>query len=797
MSDLEQVRGTGGLPAELTRLVGRAAELTEVGAALSTSRLVTLIGIGGVGKTRVAMRTARERMHEFPDGVCFVGLSALRDPDLLPNAVSAALELPESSDQTGASQLKAMLSYLNGKRILIVLDTCEHLIDACARFAQTVLEHCPDVRILATSRQPLGAPGEQLLQILPLAVADPDEDPGPASEPTDAMVLFAERAEAVVSGFRLTDANRADVARLCHRLDGIPLAIELAVVRLRALPLSGLLERLDNRFRLLTGGSRTAAPRHHTLRTAIDWSYQLCAPAEQLLWTRLSVFAGEFELTAAEEICSSDDLPADEILEHLIGLVDKAIVLRVDDETGACYRMLDTIREYGLELLEQHGEVHTFRARHRDYYLALARAFAPEWLSRKQLAWLRRLSRELASVRSALEFCSTSDGEAPLGMEMAACLWGLWLGMGRVVEGHYWLDRLLELCHQPSSARMRALYACGHLHLMSGQHDLGTALNEEAAELAEEYGDRSALAYITFVRGLRYTLTSEPGQAVDQLGDASRQFAAIGDLGGEAWAEATICGALSVSAKYDEMLAASEHADALLRANGDRWTLGWFTWIRACALWGLGRFDESEADLRTAMVISFEINHLQALGFSFETMGWIASAQGQYDQAAAHLGTAAKVWEKFSEPRLNIATMHQAHDDAVAMAKARLGGTRFQAQFAKGAALPLRVAVAQAIEQGERRRRASGQQLTGWAALTRREQEVAVLVADGMSNRQIAERLVVSKRTIDSHIEHILGKLTYSSRAQIASLAVAQGPESAEPPSGAPATPASSVNPAT
>ncbi|MDQ8705265.1 LuxR C-terminal-related transcriptional regulator [Streptomyces sp. LHD-70] len=807
MADSARTALTGGLPVELTRLVGRAAELTEVAEALGQERLVTLMGVGGVGKTRIGLRVARQVRESFPAGVYFVELSGLRDPELLPNAVAAVVDLPEQSaaadeaDEADASQLRTLISYFADKPLLIVLDTCEHLADACARFSRAVLQSCPGVRILATSRRPLDAPGERLLQIAPLDAPDPDDERADARPPcgpaTDAMELFVERAAAVSGGFRLTDANRTQIARLCHRLDGIPLAIELAAVRVRALPLEQILRRLDNRFSLLTGGSRAALPRHQTLRTATDWSHELCSEREQILWRRLSVFAGEFELSAADEICAGSGLSEDDVLDCLIGLVDKAIVLRVesDDEAaepdraepdhadapdGTCgrarYRMLDTLREYGLERLQAAGEEYPYAARHRDHHLALAREFGRRWLTGGQVPRMRAMWRERPSLRSALEFCCANPQEAPAGLEMATALWGLWLGMGRIVEGHYWLGRLLPLCPEPSPVRMRGLCALGDLTLMTGHHRQGLDLSDEAAGLAEKYDDRLALGYVAKNRGLYATLTGDAERALKHVTEARTLFAAQGERALEGWALATLCGAYTVAAQPEKSLALHDEAIALMD-RGERWVQGWLHWQKGCSQWGLGRFDEAKRTLSTAAVLCLEINHTQVLAFSLDTLAWVAAAERRYAQAARCLGAAAKLWEKFHEPRLGIRSMHEAHQAAWAQAERRLGPRRHRLLLDEGAALPLHEAAAQAVGPARPALPAARRAPTAnnWEALTAREREIALLVAEGLSNRRIAERLVISKRTVDSHLEHILGKLAYASRTQITALAHAQG----------------------
>ena len=353
-------RTPGMLPPQTSGFVGRVAELGRARDLLRESRLVTITGTGGVGKTRLAVRVASEAAAGFRDGVRLIELSGVRDPGLLMYTVAAGLTLAELSNAEAdqGSQLDTLLGFIRDRELLLILDTCEHLVDACAALADTVLRAAPGVIILATSRQPLDASGEAVLQLFPLPVPDPSEE---SAGQADAVELFAQRAAAAVPGFTVTPENLADVITVCRRLDGIPLAIELATVRLRALPLHQMAERIDDRLRLLTGGRRSGTPRHQTLRAAIDWSYSLCTPTEQLLWERLSVFAGGFDIVAAEAVCAGGELATEEILPTLVSLVDKNVLVseRAPDpgvpEGGKpdepAFRMLDTIREFGAERL--------------------------------------------------------------------------------------------------------------------------------------------------------------------------------------------------------------------------------------------------------------------------------------------------------------------------------------------------------------------------------------------------------------------------------------------------------------
>ena len=359
------------LPAEFTRFVGRRRELAEVKRLLSGSRLVTLTGIGGVGKTRLALRAAADLSSAFRDGVHLVELADLRDPALLRHTVAGAMGLRE---QASDRQTSFLVEYLAPRQVLLVLDNCEHLIDGCAALAGELLRGCPQLRILATSGQSLGVSGENVVLVPSLAMPDPDGPPPTPKtlEQYEAVTLFVERACATVPTFAVTEQNCAAVAALCRGLDGIPLALELAAVRLRALSPAEILDRLSSRYVLLTRGDPTAPARQQTLRASMDWSWELCSAQEQSLWSHLAVFTGGFELDAVEGVCSDEHLPPAAVLDVVASLVDKSVLGREECGSHVRYRMLETIRQYGQEKLEEQGELDTCRRRHRDWYAELA-----------------------------------------------------------------------------------------------------------------------------------------------------------------------------------------------------------------------------------------------------------------------------------------------------------------------------------------------------------------------------------------------------------------------------------------
>jgi predicted ATPase len=405
---LGSARRHARLLADATGFVGRAEELAGVSALLGLARLVTAVGPAGVGKTRLARRAAADVASLFVDGACFVDLSEVRDPGLLASEVAVALGLPK---QDARAQHGAVLDYLRGRRLLLLLDTCEHLVDACAAFADAVLRAAQGVTVLATSRQPLDVPGEHTYPVPPLPVPD-DSSPGcdltadqaPAG---DAVELFAQRAAAVLPDFAVTPDNWANVSRLCRRLDGIPLAIELAAVRLRALPLAELADRVEHGFPVLTASRRGTTARHKTMRTAVDWSYGLCTAAEQALWARLSVFTGSFDMAIAEQVCADESLPPHEVVETLIGLVDKSVVLR-DQVTGdqavsGRYRLLGTVREFGAEKLAEAGLDAMLASRLTARCVASPGEYATR-PGRDEQAACRQLGREQLTMQAALTY---------------------------------------------------------------------------------------------------------------------------------------------------------------------------------------------------------------------------------------------------------------------------------------------------------------------------------------------------------------------------------------------------------
>jgi predicted ATPase/DNA-binding CsgD family transcriptional regulator len=762
-------RRPGELPEDVTGFVGRQAELSQLTTQLREARLVTVTGPGGVGKTRVALRAARQVADGFADGVCLVELSCLHDPELLPHTVATCLGLPECDPR---SQLDALLEYLRGKRLLLIMDTCEHLLDACAMLADVVLRETGGVTMLATSRQPLDVPGEHARLIPPLPVPDPDDEPAAADGGAngDAVELFAQRAATIVPGFAVTAANRTDVIRLCRRLDGIPLAIELATVRLRALPLEELAERLEHRFQVLTGGRRTAIPRHQTLHTTIEWSYDLCSPAEKLLWTRLSVFADAFDVAAAEDVCAGGDLDSDDMLETLIALVDKSVVLRVEHDGATRYRLLDTIREFGAEQLADHE--HEVRSRHLARYLAMAARFDEHLLDDQQLPLYRELRREHADIRAALEYALSTPGREDVAADLARLLYGYWDISGLLREGKHWMTKILERFPDASPQRAWALILRGFLSTFQGETIQAIADLEAGTPMAEQTGETlwSARGQVMLTLAFIFTGRHQEAAAMGELAEQSAQNA--GDELGLLFMDAQLGYLHLIKGDPDQALTRCASGLARLGAgSGERLLQSWLQLVTAFALLVQGSNDEAMLAACRALEMKHELGDILGMAFCIEGLSWHAAGVQRNERAAWLLGAADTLWRRGGIRLSGDPVLEEFHAGTETAVCAALGPERYTTLWRRGALHPLEQVIALAADDADEIGPPAAQPPVALGApaesLTHREREIAALVSEGLSNREIAQRLVISKRTVDAHVEHIFGKLGISSRVQL------------------------------
>jgi len=766
-------RQQGQLPVETTGFVGRDAELARLSALLEQARLITVTGTGGVGKSRLALRAAARAAPGFADGVCLVELSALREPGLLVHTVAGALGLPE---QSHGSPLNAVLAHLRDRQLLLILDTCEHLVDACAMFAEAVIARAPRVTLLATSREPLDVSGENACPVAPLPVP---ELKGLGDDPCarydgglgSAVDLFIQRASAAVPGFTVTPGDLPDVIRLCQRLDGIPLAIELAAVRLRALPLAELASRLDQRLALLTSGHRGG--RHRTLRDTIGWSHDLCTPVEQATWARLSVFAGPFTMSAAEEVCS-DGPDDDRVMPTVIRLVDKSVLVRIDPAADGGgqptqYLMLDTIREFGAERLASAEAAGAARNRFVARYLGMARYFRDHFLDDDQLARLRELRREHANVSAALEYALGDQVAAPRadGVELATALSAYWRARGLAREGSYWLGRAAERAPEGSAARGRAVLERGHLLTMQGDAEEALAGASEAIALAGALGDEALAAQGYLARAAALCVNGERTAAAESGNEARRRLTALGDQLGLTDLDIQLT---YLALLNEDIEAALGHVERGLRQLGDSYE-GWLHanlyMLASLTLYLAGRDIESTWAVTRALQVKQEIGDVPGIAFSLEILGWLAVRAGSHPRAAWLLGGADPLWERAGGRLAATATFERLHTDAVARGSDALGGKLFADLFSRGVRHPFEAMIAFARSDLGDPSEDDGGKIRPPSQLTAREREIASMVAVGLSNRQIAEKLFISRRTVDAHLEHIFGKLGITSRVML------------------------------
>jgi predicted ATPase/DNA-binding CsgD family transcriptional regulator len=824
------------LPAQVSSFIGREAELAAVARLVAGSRLVTLTGAGGAGKTRLALQVAAGLLDGAGDGVWFADLAPLRDRDLVAVTVAGVLGVRQ---EPGRPVLDTLVDAVGGRSLLVLLDNCEHVIGACAKLADALLRGCPELALLATSREPLGVDGEYVYRVPSLGVSADGDDPE-AVRACEAVRLLADRAAG--QGVPLAgDEETAQVAgRICRRLDGIPLAIELAAARLRVMPASELEARLDERFALLTGGSRAGLQRQQTLRAMVDWSWELLTGAERAVLARLSVFAGGFGLAAAEAVAAGQDMPAAEVLGLLGALVDKSLVQFGDAGAGpARYRLLETVRQYAAGRLAAQGPAAAGAARlaHRDYYLALAEAAAPQLAGADQAEWLDRLDAELGNLRAAIAFSQAQPDPVP-GLRLAASLRVYWRARGHAAEGAAALRALLDApaAQGVTLPRARALAAAARLLQQTGGYAIAADYCQEALAIARSADDGYLVAGLLRIRAVILLRQGQPGAALPVIASGLGLARRLG----EPYLTARLLSARAFAADVarDHAGAARDAAESarLFRQAGDRLGVGQM-------LGNLGYYELSAGDLDAArrhlaeshdiarplndrysiVHTTFNLGLAEYLGGSPDAAGalfaesldlaqrtgmranmayaliglalaghggtdpgWPARLHGAADQALADLGHALRPLEErlagLDRQRLRAAT----------------GDAAFEADYAAGRALDLAQVLAalgrtgapagqpsaahqarpgmhaeRAVAPGSEPDAAvSGEPVT---VLTPRELDVLELVAQGSSNQDIARRLVLSEHTVHRHLANILRKLSLSSRAAAAAWAVRTG----------------------
>jgi predicted ATPase/DNA-binding CsgD family transcriptional regulator len=758
-------RRPGNLPAEASSFIGRRRELAELRQQLSVARLISLVGPGGVGKTRLAIQIAADLARGFRDGAWLAELAEVRDPALAASAAMAALGL---RDQAPAGPLALVLSYLQDRELLLVVDNCEHLLDAAARLVTEIVKAAPGVRVITTSREPLAVPGEHVIPVPPL-----DLPSGHAGEPlgqlrqNEAVVLFTERAAAASGMFELTAANQAAVAGLCRRLDGLPLAIELAAVRTRVLSAEQILARLNDRFALLTGGGRAALPRHQTLRATIDWSHELLAAGEQMLLRRLCVFAGRFTLDDVEEACCSADLPSARALDLMSALVGKSLVIKQESAGLACYRLHETMRDYAVLKLRQAGEEEAVEDRCTGYYTSRCRRSAAE--ARYRLVpWLQWLDLEIDNIRSVLHRCLTR-ADVQRGIDLASSLGWYWITRA-TTEGIRWLDELLAAGPGNSQAHARAHFMRGFLAVVQADPAAARPALDQAVTAARQTGQPRLLAESLSMASVSANMAGDRASGQRLLHEAELIAAGLDDVP----AGLAVLQTRALNGFFDGDLgtftAASTEGVRLSREHGDLYTLAiWLLNLGVAAL-SAGKPGEAKPLFAEALRIAVQIDDRVTQFYLVGALGCRAAASGEHRLAARLLGASENLRAQTgaSVNALLVPLLARATERT----RAALGQPKFDAEFTAGAMRGRDAAVGLALGEPAP---VQVPHHSRSGPLAQREAQVARLVADGLTNKQIGARLFISERTVENHIRNIMNKLGFSSRAQIAGWIAASG----------------------
>ncbi|WP_260684189.1 LuxR C-terminal-related transcriptional regulator [Rhodococcus sp. KBS0724] len=725
---------------------------------------MTLTGLGGVGKTRLALRVASESTRAFPGGVWFVDFSELQEPALLDQTILTALGVQDRSTRSPRSVL---IDRLVNDRILLVLDNCEHLIEWVADTVAELLRHCARLALLATSREPLDIQGEAVLRVPPMKL------PTNASLPTDdsngdAMALFEQRAQSTVTDFRITNENSAVVEKIVRQLEGLPLPIELAAARLKAMSVDQILQRLNDRFQLLTQGSRNAPERQQTLAQSIDWSFDLCTPPEQFLWAHLSVFAGSFDLESVEGIFS-EEFENEDLDDLVMSLVDKSILIREQDGPYVRYRILETLREYGRGLVPD-DEWDSLQHRHCNWFRQLIFCAEKDWIGPHQIDWMARIDCDLPNVRSALEFSLTDLDSIEDTLHAASALHDYWLTRGRFNEGRYWLDRALTAV----PARIEGTLGDAVVEatvtgalLAALQRDIASATNltEKARLQAEIQRNDDGRVLATYALGFVAVADGDLARGAEYLDQAIEAFQAndnITRLVPALYWFAFVVDALGETDRaagiYEQELTISESQGEIVWRSMTMSDYG-------SALWRHGDHTRGIELLEDSLRLMQGLGNQFGCAWCLEELAWTL-VDGDAKLAATLMGAADTLFAATGSPMATFGSMVAYHEAGALDARNKIGDKDFQQAFDHGKVLTLDDAIAHALREQPLSR--SPKTTTDDSILTPRELQVAELVAQGLTNKAIAEKLVISQRTVDGHVDHIRNKLGYGSRTRIA-----------------------------
>ena len=738
-------RRPSNLPVEATSFVGRRRELADVRKKLGAARVVSLVGPGGVGKTRLAIRAASDLGRAFKDGAWLVELAEVQDPALVGNAVMAALDL---RDQAAAAPQDLIHAFLHDRELLLVLDNCEHLLQAVANLAADTVTRAAGVRIIATSREPLAIAAEHVVPVPPMQL------PAAGSpEQSEAVTLFVERAEAASGTFALTSANQPAVADLCRRLDGLPLALELAAVRTRVLSVEQILERLSDRFGLLTGGGRAALPRHQTLETAIDWSYDLLDQDERALFRRLCVFAGRFTIQDAEAVCAGT-------LELMSSLVDKSLVIKEDARGVACYRLHETMREYARKKLELAGESTATIEKCVDYYVTTSQVSGLQ--ARFHLIeWLAEMDLEIDNIRAILRRC-LAEKDSVRGVELATSLAWYWINRA-TTEGVHWIDELVASGPGNPETLGWTYFIRGFLAVLQGDWVAARPALQKGIAAAKMARQPIQLVNSLAMASIAEVLAGERDAATKFLREAERVAEDIDDIP----TRVAILQARSLNgifeADVDGLKEAATEGERLSRQVGDLYAQHMMLLnLGGAALIG-GDLATSKPLYEQALRIAYQVDDRIGQFYLLAALAYHAATEGQARVAAQLLGASDTI--RTGAGATVMAMLAPYVEMAEEQAMTRLGPSKYRTDFENGRRLGRDAAVRLALGEPAT---AAAEHHHRDGALAKREDDVARLVAEGLSNKQIAARLFISERTVDSHVRSILNKLGFNSRAQIA-----------------------------
>jgi non-specific serine/threonine protein kinase len=757
-------------------LIGRERELATMHAIFecSDTRLLTLTGIGGGGKTRLALAFAREITSIYPNRIWLVELAAIVDPSLVPIAVSTAVGLHHT---IGGTPIDALAGFLAVRPSLLILDNCEHVIDACAVFAEQMLARCPELRILATSREPLEIAGERQYRIPTLATPDPNRLPDMAEiAASPAVRLFVIQAQDVLPDFRLTPENAPVVARICARLDGIPLALELAAARIRVLGVEQILERLDDTFRLLTAGRRVAPTRQQTLRATLDWSNALLDDEERIVFRRLAVFGGEFTLEAAEAVCSSEEIPPAGVLDILMHLVDKSLVIAAPNQNVAWYRLLEPVRQYAMWQLVACDEVAEHRDRHVRFYTALTEQASLALHGPEQEAWLARLEREQSNLRNALEW-TEARSDAKSELRLASGLVSYWEAHGHLTEGRRWLRQTLETSAVAVDPmlRIRALRGAGRLAFLDAQeggsqYAEAEELHRESLKLAEETGDEAGIAAALIEIGMVQRMQRKLVASTDVLTDALARFRRLNDIPGIALALLNLGANAGIQGDIKHSIALLTESLERHEALGDLRSMAIAQAMLAGATMQRGDLDAALAFAVAAFEGHARIDDRWFVAFDSLRLASVLLAHQRTMEAVQFLGTAQALSEA-----VGCAVGSVTYAGLFASTRPMIHQRRFTAAWSLGHAMNLQQALeaVRALTASPSSSRRTDNPHPG--NLTRREREIAAYLEQGYTDRRIAETLSLSAGTVGVHVHHILRKLGLQSRLQVAAYFDAHG----------------------